>query len=194
MGYLAGFDEYLAKNYDLSIFDTLSQSTQTYNFHIHGKHIYTGNVIKNDKYDVEVLWQGQKEKQIVPKIQIKFLYAADLGNKVVDLIRINEKVKAATLQPIYSPSKRRHIKNKTLYPLMIERRVLFFTLLEGEVLKGIVRNFNRYEITLHMKGGLPVVILRHSIFDVRDKRGRCFLKSYQEKYRDWEKSPLYIQK
>ena len=75
---------------------------------------------------------------------------------------------------------------------MKERTALFFTLLEGEVLKGIIAAFNRYEITAHMKGGLPLTILRHSIHDIRDKKGRCYLKNIQEKSEDWKKSGLYV--
>jgi hypothetical protein len=37
-----------------------------------------------------------------------------------------------------------------------------------------------------------VVILRHSLLDVRDTQGCCFLKSSQQTLRDWTKSKLYI--
>ena len=64
--------------------------------------------------------------------------------------------------------------------------------MEGEIVKGIVTDFTRYDITVTLKGGIPVYILRHSVYDLRDKRGRCFLKSFQEKRRDWEKSDLFV--
>ena len=83
-------------------------------------------------------------------------------------------------------------KNKTLFPLLKEREVLFFTLLEGEVIKGILGGFTRYDITVHLKGGTPVYLLRHSVYDLRDKKGRCFLKSFQESRRDWEKSEWFV--
>ena len=84
------------------------------------------------------------------------------------------------------------IKNKSLFPLIKERRVIFFTLIEGEIVKGLVTGFTRYEITVSLKGGTPVYILRHSVYDLRDKKGRCFLKSFQETHRDWEKSDLFV--
>ena len=64
-------------------------------------------------------------------------------------------------------------------------------MLEGEIIKGIVTDFSRYDVTVSMKGGLPVTILRHSIYDLRNKKGRSFLKAFQEEHRDWEKSPLF---
>ena len=75
---------------------------------------------------------------------------------------------------------------------MKEKEVVLFTLLEGDVLRGIIADFSRYDVTVHLKGGLPVTILRHSIYDVRNKRGRCFLKAFQQEHRDWEKSRLYV--
>jgi hypothetical protein len=32
-----------------------------------------------------------------------------------------------------------------------------------------------------MKGGVPAVLLRHAVFDVRDKKGQSFLKEAVEK-------------
>jgi len=43
-----------------------------------------------------------------------------------------------------------------------------------------------------LKGEIPVTILRHSIYDLKNKKGRCFLKSFQEEHRDWEKSRLFV--
>ena len=75
---------------------------------------------------------------------------------------------------------------------MKEKQVMFFTLLEGEIIRGIIADFSRYEITVILKGGSPITILRHSIYDLRDKRGRCFLKLFQETRTDWEKSNLFV--
>ena len=75
---------------------------------------------------------------------------------------------------------------------MKERTILFFTLLEGKIIKGIVAGFSRYEITVNLKVGMPITILQHGIYDLRNKKGRCFLKSFQETSRDWEKSPLFV--
>ena len=75
---------------------------------------------------------------------------------------------------------------------MHEKRVVFFTLLEGEIIRGIIAEFSRYDITVKLKGGLPVTILRHAVYDLSNKEGRCFLKTFQEIKRDWEKSSLYV--
>jgi hypothetical protein len=40
------------------------------------------------------------------------------------------------------------------------------------------------QVPVHQKGGKPVTILRHSIYDLRNKNGGCFLKSFQEERKD----------
>jgi hypothetical protein len=61
---------------------------------------------------------------------------------------------------------------------MNQREVMFFSLLEGEIIRGLVLAFSRYDLPIGLKGGIPIVVLRHSALDVRDKKGRCYLKSH----------------
>ena len=62
------------------------------------------------------------------------------------------------------------------YPLMNKKTLLFFSTLEGEVFGGIIGGFTRYEITILGKKGVPVTLLRHAVYDVRDMRKKCYLK------------------
>jgi len=86
------------------------------------------------------------------------------------------KVAARGLGPIEQVRQRHHVKNKTLFPFMQSRTVLRFTTLAGDVLQGLVGGIHRYELTVLLKGGVPVTLMRHAIFDVRDKKGVCWLK------------------
>ena len=190
MGYLLGLKEYLEEGYEHSIFDELFESQQLWEFQLHGHRTIRARVAENLTYDVKVDIEGQGEEEL-RKIDIKFLYPAEVAAAVGKLVKIDKKVKARGLEPLVSPKDRDFVKNKTLFPLMKDREVLFFTLLEGDSLRGLVAAFTRYEITLNLKGGIPVTILRHSIYDLRNKMGRCFMKLYQEKHRDWEKSDLF---
>jgi hypothetical protein len=38
---------------------------------------------------------------------------------------------------------------------MKDREVVFLTLLEGELIRGIITDFNRHEITVSLKRGSP---------------------------------------
>ncbi len=191
MKYLSGLQEYLDANYHTSIFDQALDSKDPWRLHLHGRRIIKAVLTENLKYDVKLDIEGAGE-ELLAKTDIKLLYPENLSKSVASLQKTDKKTGDLSLEPIIPPSKRHHIKNKTLFPLMEEKRLLFFTLLEGEIVRGVVAGFNRYEITVNLKGGVPVSILRHAVHDLRDKRKRCFLKSFQEKHRDWERSPLFV--
>lgn len=191
MGYLKGLQEYMDKNYPLSCFDLAAESGQYLAFHLHGDRIMRASILENLTYDLRCGSERGMEETI-PKVHVKMLYSVDHSDRIQPLIKTDKKVKGLALEPIFSPRKRYFIKNKSLFPLMKEKEVLYFTLLEGEILRGIIADFNRYEVTMNLKGGLPVTVMRHSIYDLRNKKGRCFMKSRQEELRDWEKSSLFV--
>jgi len=191
MGHLLGLQEYLDAVYGNSVFDQVLEGSKSWEFHLHGHRIVRAAILENLTYDLKMEIEGQGQEEL-PKIQVKFLYPMDQSEAVRSLVKTDEKVKALELGPIPSPSERDFVKNKSLFPLMKERQVVSFTLLEGEVLRGLVTGFTRYDITVSLKGGVPVTLLRHSIYDLRNKKGRCFMKSVQEKSRDWEKSDLFV--
>jgi len=190
MGELIGLKDYLAQNYDQSIFDQVAESGQAYMLHMHGQKNVQALIRENLIYDIKAAVDGKEE--IIQKVEIKFLYPAELSESVIPLFKEDKKVKGLGLEPIPKPNARFFVKNKTLFPLMKENEVVFFTLLEGDLIRGVISGFSRYEITINLKGGVPLTILRHSIYDLRNKKGRCFLKSFQEERRDWEKSELYV--
>lgn len=191
MGYLKGLQPYLEKNYERSIFDAAAQSRKPWELYIHGHRVIVCKIYKNLKYDILSSQPGGGEMHL-SKLQIKLLYPLEVASRVRGMIRIDEEVRSMNLDPILAAGARRFVKNKSLFPLMMEREVVFFTLLEGEVIRGIIAGFSRYDITVHLKGGVPIAILRHAIYDLKNRRGRSFLKDFQEEQRDWEKSDLYV--
>ncbi len=191
MGYLLGLEEYLKEFYNKSIFEQVLDPGGPWEFHLHGHRTIRGRVLENLTYDLRVGTEARHE-QVLSKVEIKLLYPAHLDESVRPLIKIDAEVQKLGLGPILSPRQRYFVKNKSLFPLMKDQEVVFFTLLEGETIRGIITDFSRYEITVSLKGGIPITILRHSIYDLRNKKGRCFLKSFQEEHRDWEKSRLFV--
>ncbi len=186
-----GLQEYLEENYRTSIFDQALESKELWEFHLYKHRIVKAKVLENLRYDLR-LGTGETQDEGLPKTDVKLLYPANLSNSVRPLLKTDRKVRDLELEPIIPPRMRHHIKNKSLFPLIKERRVVSLTHMEGEVVKGLVTGFTRYEITVSLKGEIPVSILRHGVYDLRDKKGRCFLKSFQETHRDWEKSDLFV--
>ena len=177
---LTGFNEYIDKMYNICIFNRALKSNDRWFIHIHKGRVVESEIIENLTYELKLNSDG-RDMEVVPKIQIKYLYPEDLSDKILPLIKTDKKVKKFGMSFISSPAERHHVKNKSLYLLMKEKKNVIFTLLEGDQMSGKVRNFSRYDITVSMKGEVPVTILRHSIFKLKDKKGRSFLKNFQEK-------------
>jgi hypothetical protein len=190
MKHLKGYKDYLNENYLLSIFNLAMSSDSYWTFYLHNHKLLVAKVTQNYTYDVE-LTDKDSVSQTIPKTQIKALHSEELNPSVQKRVKSDPKVKKLNLKPIITARPRHHIKNKSLYVLMKEKQVMFFTLLEGDVIRGLIAAFTRYDITVHLKGGIPVTLLRHSVYDLRDKKGRCYLKAFQETHKDWKKSTLY---
>ena len=191
MKYLAGLREYLSAGYDQSVFQRALASQDLWEFHLHAQRVERLRVTTNLTHDIRVDAGGGSPVDL-PKLQVKLLYPAVHSAAVAPLVNSDPRVRALRLEPIPSPSARHHVKNKSLFVLMKDREVVFFTLLEGEIVRGVIGDFSRYDVTVRVKGGLPVVLLRHSVYDLRDKKGRCYLKCFQDAHRDWQRSRYYL--
>lgn len=192
MGYLRGFDDYLKRNYDRDVFKEFKMRGSLLHFHLFGHEELTRKIRKSVTFDLDLAdRRGQVRRY--PKLHVKFYYPAKLEEEVKPLIDVNPQVEAMKLGPIRHIPERYHVKNKTLYPLMMERQAVVITLLEGEVLRGFIDDFTRYELFLKFHDHLRIIVLRHAILRLEDFRGRSMLKDFQEEQRDWEKSPLWVE-
>ena len=177
---LEGLQDYLTDHQKDSVFDREDGKDSSWCLFLHGDERKRGRIRSNETYEIELLTQdGETEK--IHKVNVKMLCAASKEEEVLGRLKTNEALKETPEGPHFGPRYRHHIKNKSLFPLMNRKEVLFFSTLEGEVLRGVVSGFSRFEIELSMKGGVSVVLLRHAIFDVRDKKGRSYSKEAVEK-------------
>jgi sRNA-binding regulator protein Hfq len=193
MAHLSGFDEYRKENLGKSVFKNVLASDEPWCIHLNGQtSSLNARIVKDDTYEVTIETEN-KEESVLKKLDIKYLYPGNQQEQILPLLKkTDKKVKKMGLTPSDSLSGRHFVKNKSLYPLMKEREVVFFTLLDGDIIRGVVLAFSMYDITVGLKGGIPLTLLRHSIYDLRNKAGRCYLKSFQQTARDWEKSPLFV--
>lgn len=190
MAELKGLRDYLDASYDDSVFDTIASSKKNWSFHLHEQTVITGKMLENQQYDIRIRWD--EKETWVRKIEVKLAYPHHMAEHILPLIKKKDKkVAKKKLAPVIEVKNRHFIKNKTLYPLMMEKAVVYFTLLEGEIIRGIITGFSRFDITMGLKGGVPLTFFRHSIFDARNKKGRCLLKATQQVSRDWKKSALF---
>ena len=191
MGHLEGLREHLKSVLGHSVFDQILASQAVWEMRLHGQRVVQARVLENQTYEMVLDIEGQG-RETIHKLQVKCLYPVESAADVEKQLKIDKKVLGLRLEPIEVPAQRYIVKNKTLFPLVKEREVVFCTLMEGEVIRGLIADFSRFEMIMHAKGGLPTVILRHSIYDLRTKKGRCMLRSFQEEHRDWQKSALFV--
>jgi sRNA-binding regulator protein Hfq len=177
---LAGLQDYLKEHQKDSVFAREVGQDSSWCLFLHGDQRKKGKIQADQTYEIDLLTQGGSVERI-HKVNVKILCEASKEDAVLQLLKTDEALKNKPEGPHFGPRYRHHIKNKTLFPLMNRKEVLFFSTLEGEVLRGVVTGFSRYEINLGMKGGVPVVLLRHAVFDVRDKKGRSYTKESVEK-------------
>jgi len=98
MGELLGLKDYLAQNYDRSVFDEALESGQAYMLHMHGQKNIQVIVSENLVYDIKADIEGKED--IIQKIDIKFLYPARLKESVMPLLKEDKKVKVFHQQVI----------------------------------------------------------------------------------------------
>jgi len=191
MAFLAGLNDYLLKKYRHSTFEEAAATGAPYCLHLHGHTTLQGTLAENSAYDV-VVAAADGARLELPKPRIKMLYPAADAQPVQAQLTVDADVAARQLEPIVTVKQRYFVKNKTLFHLMRSQEELLITLLEGEVLKGLIHSFSRYEVTFALKDETQVVILRHAILGIRNESGRCYLKSSQQALRDWTRSEIYI--
>jgi len=178
---LDGIKQYLGEHQMDSVFESESGKEGVWTLFLHDGRQVSGRISQNETYEFHLLAaDGSSEK--IHKVSVNYLCREEHLQEVLKQSKSKGSPQGGGAEgPHFKPRYRHHIKNKTLFPLMNRKEVLFFTLLRGEVLRGIVQGFSRFEIFLHMKRGVPVVILRHAVLDVRDKKDRSYLKEAVEK-------------
>ena len=193
MGYLRDFRDYLKQNYDRDLFQEFKIKQELLKFHLAGQQEVRGKIVNNLVFDFEISDETGKIQRI-PKLTVKYFYPAPLDEKVSLLIDVNSEIADQHLQPIIKPHLRNHVKNKTLYPLMKEHEAVIITLYEGEIIRGFIDNFTRYELIVKFNENLHIILLRHAIQLFRTFKGRDLLKKFQEQVKDWKKSSLWVEK
>jgi len=187
---LKGYKEYLGKNYRQCSLKEAIESGEKIVLNLHGQKETEVHILEDQVYDLKIK-NDLGEEEIISKLLVKYLYNPEDREAIKKLIKTDINVADKKLEPIEKPHLRTHIKNKTLLTLLNEREVIIFTLLEGDVIRGLINRFARYEITVLQKGGVPVTFMRHALYDARNKKNRSLLKSFQQKHKDWKKSELY---
>jgi sRNA-binding regulator protein Hfq len=109
-----------------------------------------------------------EETEEIHKLKAKFAYNPDDWKRVRKVVRADKALKKTASEPAVRPQDRYSCSDKRLFACMDKQRDITVTLLEGEVTRGQVAWFGRYEFALTTKGGAEIVIFRHALRDLSE--------------------------
>ncbi len=144
-----------------SCLDQSLRLEQPWVFGLHGQRRVEAAVTSNDAYTV--MLSGKEGEQEVHKLQFKYGYLPDAWKKVRKSLKKDKALASSPREPITRPQDRYSCSDKRLFRYMDEETMIDVTLLEGEIFRGQVSWFGRFEFGLQLKGGVEVVIFRHAL-------------------------------
>lgn len=147
---------------DRSVLDTALEDGVSRTFGVHGRRVLTGVVTATDAYHAHVQVEGEEPEQL-HKLQFKFAYAPGDWKRVKKAFRKDKALSKEPREPIPRPQDRYTISDKRLFRYLDQGVQVEVTLLEGEMVRGAVAWFGRYEFGMTVKGDVEVTIFRHAL-------------------------------
>ena len=123
-----------------------------------------GIIMRRMPYNLDLLVNGERRR--INKLDIKYCYKQAHEPKILPYIEVDESVKALNLGPEMDPSKRYQIDDKVLFQCYKERRPIILTLRGGEVIKGVIDWFSKYEIKIELPSKKSVICFRHAAYSL----------------------------
>lgn len=192
MGYLRGFKETVEKAYKQSAFDLAKNSGQRWRFYMADGGCEVGKVIENKKYEFILEPEANTTKEI-KKLSVELMFPDALTGKLETFIRTDESLIEDKHEVSVAIKERHHIKNKTLYPLVMDKERVSITTYSGKIIEGVITTFTHFELLLTLGEKLPVIILRHCVLKADSLKGVNLLKEYQRVEKPWRKSRFWVE-
>ncbi len=97
------------------------------------------------------------------KLQVKYGYAPTEWKKVKKGVRQDRKVAKNAETPAVRPQDRYSCSDRRLFGYLDQRVDVVATLLDGDVLRGVITWFSRYEFGMVLRTEAEVTVFRHSL-------------------------------
>jgi sRNA-binding regulator protein Hfq len=131
-----------------------------------GKRRVRGVVLRVEPYLAVV--QSDEGEEEIHKLSIKYGYSSADWKKVRKVFKSDKALAKSPREPKPRPQDRYSCSDRRLFGYHDAGTEVVVTLLEGEVLRGIVAWFSRYEFALTVKGGVQVTVFRHALVNVTE--------------------------
>lgn len=136
---------------------------------LHGKRVVTGSVEEVTPYLFRFTFEKPADgvtSEEIHKLQVKYAYSPDDWKRAKKAIKIDKVLSAEPRGPVVRPQDRYGCSDKRLFSYVDRGSEITVTLLEGEILRGRVGWFSRYEIGLEIRGETEIGVFRHALVDV----------------------------
>lgn len=134
---------------------------------LHGHRRVTGKVLDVDAY----MFRFQQEDGTVEeihKLQVKAAFFPEAYKKVRKHLKYDKALEKAPRAPVTRPQDRYTCSDKRFFRYMDDHVDVTATTLEGEVFRGTVEWFSRFEFGLSLKGDATIIIFRHALYDLSE--------------------------
>jgi sRNA-binding regulator protein Hfq len=149
-----------------SILDESQASGEPVTLLLHGRRRITGKVLLVDSYMFRVENEEGGAVEDIHKLQVKAAFHPEAYKRVRKTMKFDKALEKEPRPPVPRPQDRYTCSDKRLFRYMDERVEVVATTLEGEVFRGHVEWFSRFEFALGLKGDASVVVFRHALHDL----------------------------
>ena len=131
-----------------------------------GRMFRTVSVVEVGKYDVSIM-DEEGASSSLPKLSVKYAYSPEHKGLVRKLIRRDSAYVEQESMPDRRPQNRFHLRDELLMLAIKRETALKMKLCEGEALRAPVQWFSRFEFSVDVGDGVPMVIFRHALLSGR---------------------------
>jgi len=101
------------------------------------------------------------------KLELKYAYDPGDWKLVKKAVKADKRAAAEGRRPEVRPQDRYSCSDKRLFGYMDRTQEVVATLLDGDVVRGVVSWFGRYEFGMTIKGGAEITVFRHALRDLK---------------------------
>jgi len=161
---------HLALNTDRSCLVDAHQEGRAWRFSLLGQRQVTARVVEVDRYEVGLQTSGSEDTEGVHKLQFKLAWRPEQDKLARRGFRTDKALRADPRDPAVRPQDRYGCSNRRLFGWMEAETPIAVTTLEGDIVQGTVSWFGRYEFGVSVKGKAEVVVFRHALAQVSERR------------------------
>jgi sRNA-binding regulator protein Hfq len=161
-------EQHVEQNQQRSCLEDTKAAGAALSIQLTGGERVEGKVVTVEPYEVVV--QAADGERRLHKLTLKAAWSPDDYKKVRKIIRRDKELGEHPLPVPVRPQDRYGLSDKRLFRYLDAALLVDFTLVEGEIFRGQVAWFSRYEIGLTLKGGGALTLFRHALHDVREAR------------------------